>query len=161
MLWYVDISLVSFIPLDVIRAKPRIEMRNNSRNAILSAFLGLAILPTVACDNPATPSSNELSSSKGHAFNMCSPETFSDSKNLRQVDHKSVDPIIKVAWVAGAKATEKQRDNFIEDYCSFEVLASPNPERCFHFYTKKPATGGAVQLCIDGERKVSRVYLDE
>ena len=149
------------MPSCLMCAKPRIVMKNYWRNAISTAFLGLAMLPTVACDKPATPSSNELSSSKGHAANMCSPKTFGDSKNLRQVHHNNVDPFIKAAWVAGAKAVEIRRDIFIKDYCAFEVLASPNQERCFHFYTKKLATGGVIQLCINSDRKVSRVYLDE
>jgi hypothetical protein len=92
---------------------------------------------------------------------MCSATRFRDFKNPRQVDHKSTDSIINAAWVAGADVVEKRRDIFIEDYCSFEVLASPNKERCFHFYMKKLVTGGGVQLCINSKQKISRVYLDE
>ena len=161
MLWSIDISLVGVILAGAICAKPRIMMESNSRNAILSAFLGLVILPTAACDKPAKPPSKELPSPKVHAADMCSATRFSDFNNLRQIDHDSADPIINAAWVAGATAVEKRRDIFIEDYCSFEVLASANQERCFHFYTKKLVTGGAVQLCINRDQKVSRVYLDE
>ena len=136
-------------------------MEINPRKAILSAFLGLVVLPTTACEKPAKPSSKELPLSNGYAADMCSATRFSDFKNLRPVDHNSADPIISAAWVAGADAVEERRDIFIENYCSFEVLASPNQERCFHFYMKKLVTGGAVQLCINNERKISRVYLDE
>lgn len=136
-------------------------MESSLRNTIASAFFALSILPTAACNKTEKLPSNDLHSAKGHAADMCSATRFSAFKNLRQVDHNSTDLIINAAWAAAADATGKQPDIFNADYCSFEVLASPNRERCFQFYLKNPSTGGAVQLCINSERKISRVYLDE
>ncbi|WP_430443936.1 hypothetical protein [Sphingorhabdus contaminans] len=136
-------------------------MESNLRNTIAYAFLALSILPTTACNKAEKLPSNDLLSSKGHAADMCSATRFSEFKNLRHADHNGTDIIINAAWRAAANATGKQPDIFNKDYCSFEVLASPNRERCFQFYLKKPSAGGDVQLCINGEQKVSRVYLDE
>lgn len=136
-------------------------MESSPRNAMLSAFFALSILPTAACNKPPKPPSKDLLSVKDHAADMCQVTRFSDFTNLKKVDHDSTDPIINAAWRAAADAAEKQREIFNADYCSFEVLASANPERCFHFYLKKPSAGGDVQLCIIGDRKVSRVYLSE
>lgn len=136
-------------------------MESSLRNTIASAFFALSILPTAACNKTEKLPSNDLLSSKGHATDMCSATRFSEFKNLRQVDHNSTDLIVNAAWAAAADATGKQPDIFNADHCSFEVLASPNRERCFQFYLKNPSAGGDVQLCINGDRKISRVYLDE
>lgn len=136
-------------------------MGSSPRNAILSAFLGLVIFPTAACDEPAKMSSTDPLSSIGHAADLCSATRFSDFKNLRQVEHDSTDPITNMAWDAASVAVKERRNIFVNDYCSFEVLASPNQERCFHFYMKKLSVGGDLQLCINSERKVTRVYLNE
>ena len=136
-------------------------MESSLRNTIASAFFALSILPTAACNKTEKLPSNDLQSSKGHAADMCTATRFSEFKNLRQVDHNSTDLIVNAAWAAAADAAGKQPDIFNADYCSFEVLASPNRERCFQFYLKNPSAGGDVQLCINSERKISRIYLNE
>lgn len=136
-------------------------MRRSWRDVVLIALSALFVLPIVACGDPAEAPVKERRSSWSSAGDACSATKVSYLKNMKRVEQDSDDPIVSVAWGAAADAAGEQRDRFVAEYCSMEILSSPDHVRCFHFLSKQPSVGGAVKLCVDGARKVSRLHLDE
>ena len=130
-------------------------------NCFLIALSASLAVPIVACGGVEKLPINDPRPSFGNAADGCSASRFSYLKSMQVVHRNRGDPIIDAAWVAAADAVGEQRDSFAAENCSAEVLAAPDQVRCFHFLKMQPTPGGAIQLCIDDSRKVSRLNLEE
>ncbi|WP_194954295.1 hypothetical protein [Sphingopyxis solisilvae] len=136
-------------------------MRRCHHNSFLFAVSASLALPIVACGDAEKLPVDDSRPSLSNAAGGCSAARFSYLENLKAVHHDSADPIVEAAWIAAADAAGERRDSFASEHCSVEVRAPPDNVRCFQFYMKEPAPGGAIQLCLDDNRKVSRIHLDE